>query len=199
MKVSINGVEQEESKFEGDTLGEVINSIVKQTPGIYIRRIWLDEKEFPPYGLETLEKDPSNIKSLKVELANLEDLVTTNLTNVLDYLQKLIPGFEKAADLFRMGNQQEANKYYLQILDGIDWFTQVVNVIMSPDGGEVMIHGSENESLEVRHKKHTDLMSQMLEANKNQDWVLLADLLEYEMVPFYKGWEKTLSKLKNLH
>ena len=70
---------------------------------------------------------------------------------------------------------------------------------MKPDAGDLVMPGSDsdNESLEVRQTKLTDLMSQMLEANKNQDWVLLADLLEYEMLPFYKDWEKILSKLQN--
>ena len=199
MKVSINGVAQEESDFEGETVSAILDAMVQQTPGSYIRRIWLDDQEFPSDDREALQKKPSDIDSLEVELANLKDLVATNLANALDYLKKLIPGFEQAADLFRTGNEQEANKYYLQILDGIDWFSQVVSVIMSPDEGETELPDTDVESLEVRQKKLTDLMSQMLEANQNQDWVLLADILEYEMVPFYKDWEKILSKLENPH
>mgnify|MGYP006085377879 FL=1 len=199
MKVSINRVAQEESDFEGETVSAILDSMVQQTPGSYIRRIWLDDQEFPSDDREALQKKPSDIDSLEVELANLKDLVATNLANALDYLKKLIPGFEQAADLFRAGNEQEANKYYLQILDGIDWFSQVVSVIMSPDEGETELPDTDDESLEVRQKKLTDLMSQMLEANQNQDWVLLADILEYEMVPFYKDWEKILSKLENPH
>ena len=199
MKVSINGVAQEESDFEGETVSAILDAMVQQTPGSYIRRIWLDDQEFPSDDREALQKKPSDIDSLEVELANLKDLVATNLANALDYLKKLIPGFEQAADLFRAGNEQESNKYYLQILDGIDWFSQVVSVIMSPDEGETELPDTDDESLEVRQKKLTDLMSQMLEANQNQDWVLLADILEYEMVPFYKDWEKILSKLENPH
>ena len=199
MKVSINRVAQEESDFEGETVSAILDSMVQQTPGSYIRRIWLDDQEFPSDDREALQKKPSDIDSLEVELANLKDLVATNLANALDYLKKLIPGCEQAADLFRAGNEQEANKYYLQILDGIEWFSQVVSVIMSPDQGETELPDTDNESLEVRQKKLTDLMSQMLEANQNQDWVLLADILEYEMVPFYKDWEKILSKLENPH
>lgn len=199
MKVSINRVAQEESDFEGETVSAILDSMVQQTPGSYIRRIWLDDQEFPSDDREALQKKPSDIDSLEVELANLKDLVATNLANALDYLKKLIPGCEQAADLFRAGNEQEANKYYLQILDGIDWFSQVVSVIMSPDEGETELPDTDDESLEVRQKKLTDLMSQMLEANQNQDWVLLADILEYEMVPFYKDWEKILSKLENPH
>ncbi len=199
MKVSINGVEQEESEFKGDTLGVILDSMVGKTPGSYIRRIWLDDKEFPSDDQEALQKKPSDIDSLEVELANLKDLVATNLANALEYLKKLIPGFEQAADLFRAGNEQEANKYYLQILDGIDWFSQVVSVVMNPDESKMELPDADDENLHARQKKLTDLMSQMLEANQNQDWVLLADILEYEMVPFYKDWESILSKLENPH
>ena len=195
MKLTINGVEQKESEFKGETLEAILNILVKNTPGSYIRRIWLDQQEFPSDDRETLQKKPADINCLEVELANLKDLVATNLSNALDYLEKLIPGFDQAADLFRTGNEQEANKYYIQILDGMDWFSEVVNVVMSSEG-----EGQEPEnSLQVRQAKLTDLMSQMLEANKNQDWVLLADILEYEMIPFYKEWQTILSKLKNPH
>ncbi|MAR70547.1 MAG: hypothetical protein CMH74_08565, partial [Nitrospina sp.] len=96
--------------------------------------IWLDQQEFPSNDRETLQKKPVDINSLEVELADLKDLVATNLSNALDYLEKLIPGFDQAADLFRTGNEQEANKYYIQILDGMDWFSEVVNVVMSSEG-----------------------------------------------------------------
>ena len=195
MKLTINGVEQKESEFKGETLEAILDTMVKNTPGSYIRRIWLDQQEFPSDDRETLQKKPADINSLEVELADLKDLVATNLSNALDYLEKLIPGFDQAADLFRTGNEQEANKYYIQILDGMDWFSEVVNVVMSSEG-----EGQEPEnSLQVRQAKLTDLMSQMLEANKNQDWVLLADILEYEMTPFYKEWQTILSRLKNPH
>ena len=195
MKLTINGVEQKESEFKGETLEAILDMLVKNTPGSYIRRIWLDQQEFPSDDQETLQKKPVDINSLEVELADLKDLVATNLSNALDYLEKLIPGFDQAADLFRTGNEQEANKYYIQILDGMDWFSEVVNVVMSSEGEE---QEPEN-SLQIRQAKLTDLMSQMLEANKNQDWVLLADILEYEMTPFYKEWQTILSRLKNPH
>ena len=47
MKVSINGVAQEESDFEGETVSAILDAMVQKTPGSYIRRIWLDDQEFP--------------------------------------------------------------------------------------------------------------------------------------------------------
>ena len=193
MKLTINGVEQAESKLKGETLEAILDIMVKKAPGSYIRRIWLDQQEFPADYRETLQKKPTDINSLEVELANLKDLVATNLSNALDYLEKLIPGFDQAADLFRMGNEQEANKFYIQILDGMDWFSEVINIVMDSE----FKRSAPEDTLRLRQAKLTDLMSQMLEANKNQDWVLLADILEYEMIPFYKEWQTILTKLKN--
>ena len=189
MKISINGAETEESSFQGETLKEVLDAILKSRQDSYIRRIWLEGQEVSSSAQDTLMTSTSSIELLELELAYLADLLANNLGNAKEYLEKLIPGFQKAADLFRMGNEQEAHKFYLQILDGIDWFSQVVLNIVKSRGNEV-----EGQSLEGRQERLTGLMAQMLEANQNQDWVLLADLLEYEMIPFYKDWQETLSR-----
>ena len=191
MEISINGAETQDPSFQGETMEEVMNAIVKSRQNSYIRRVWLDGQEVSSDSQDILKTSPTSVGLLELELAELQDLLANNLTNAKDYLVRLIPGFQKAADLFRMGNEQEANQYYLQVLDGIEWFSQVVIIIVSTQENK-----SEEKSLEERQKKLTDLMSQMLEANQNQDWVLMADLMEYEMIPFYKDWEAVLSRIE---
>ena len=190
MKISINGAEAEESSFQGETLKEVLDVILKSRRDSYVRRIWLEGQEVSSSAMDTLMTSITSIELLELELAHLGDLLANNLANAKEYLEKLIPGFQKAADLFRMGNEQEAHKFYLQILDGIDWFSQVVLNIVKSRGNQV-----EGQSLGDRQEKLTGLMAQMLEANQNQDWVLMADLLEYEMIPYYEDWQETLSHL----
>ena len=190
MKISINGAEAEESSFQGETLKEVLDVILKSRRDSYVRRIWLEGQEVSSSAMDTLMTSITSIELLELELAHLGDLLANNLTNAKEYLEKLIPGFQKAADLFRMGNEQEAHKFYLHILDGIDWFSQVVLNIVKSRGNQV-----EGQSLGDRQEKLTGLMAQMLEANQNQDWVLMADLLEYEMIPYYEDWQETLSHI----
>ena len=190
MKISINGAEAEESSFQGETLKEVLDVILKSRRDSYVRRIWLEGQEVSSSAMDTLMTSITSIELLELELAHLGDLLANNLANAKEYLEKLIPGFQKAADLFRMGNEQEAHKFYLKILDGIDWFSQVVLNIVKSRGNQV-----EGQSLGDRQEKLTGLMAQMLEANQNQDWVLMADLLEYEMIPYYEDWQETLSHI----
>jgi hypothetical protein len=191
MKISINGAETQEPTFQGKTLGEVLHAILHSRQDSYIRRVWLDGQEASSNTQDALKTSTASVELLELELALLQDLVANNLTNAKEYLEKLIPGFQKAADLFRMGNEQEANQYYLEILDGIDWFSQVILTILN-----AKVDIFKEQILEERQKKLTDLMAQMLEANQNQDWVLMADLLEYEMFPFYKDWQEILFKVE---
>lgn len=191
MKISINGAETQEASFQGGTLGEVLHAILNSRKDSYIRRIWLDGQEASSNTQDTLKTSTASVESLELELALLQDLVANNLTNAKEYLEKLVPGFQKAADLFRMGNEQEANQYYLQILEGIDWFSQVLLTIVN-----AQVDIFKEQTLEERQKKLTEFMAQMLEANQNQDWVLMADLLEYEMAPFYKDWQEVLSQIE---
>lgn len=191
MKISINGAETRDPAFQGETLEEVLNAILKSRQDSYVRRVWLDGQEVSSSTQDTLKTSAASVGLLELELAQLQDLLANNLTNAKEYLERLVPGFQKAADLFRMGNEQEANQYYLQILDGIDWFSQVVLTIVNAQEKNL-----EGQSLEERQEKLTDLMAQMLEANKTQDWVLMADLLEYEMMPFYQGWQDALSRIE---
>lgn len=190
MKISIDGAEAEASPFPGETLKEVLDAILTDRQDSYVRRVWLDGQEVSSSDPNALMTSAASIELLELELANLQDVLANNLKNAKEYLEKLIPGFQKAADLFRIENEQEANQYYLHILDGVDWFSQVVLTIMQSRGKEL-----EGESLEERQKKLTGLMAQMLEANQNQDWVLMADLLEYEMIPFYEEWKELLSRI----
>ncbi|MBC8286216.1 MAG: hypothetical protein H8E42_01945 [Nitrospinae bacterium] len=190
MKISINGAETQDPSIQGETLAEVLNAILKSRQDSYIRRVWLDGQEVSSSSEDTLKTSAASVGLLELELGQLQDLLATNLTNAKEYLERLIPGFQKAADLFRMGSEQEANQYYLQILDGIEWFSQVVLTIVNAQENKL---GEIN--LEERQKQLTDLIAQMLEANQNQDWVLMADLLEYEMIPFYKDWQEVLSRM----
>ncbi|SVD00792.1 uncharacterized protein METZ01_LOCUS353646, partial [marine metagenome] len=99
-------------------------------------------------------------------------------------------------ELFRMGNEQEANKFFINIIDGIDWLSQVLDMILaakaiSPDAV------FDGKSIQDRRTSLVDFTQQMVDANKNQDWVLLADLLEYEILPYYQEWSNLLPRFRS--
>ena len=192
MKVLVNGKEETIS-FMGETLGDLLSHIEKVgvAQGNVVRSIKIDGQESSPDSSEAQRTQISEIATLEVEVSTLADMINKNIENADAYLIRLIPGIEKSVELFRMGNEQEANKFFVKIVDGIDWFSQVLDIILtakeiSPDTV------FEGKSIQDRRTSLVDLTQQMVDANKNQDWVLLADLLEYEILPYYQEWSNLL-------
>ena len=197
MKLLVNGKEETVSHM-GETLGDLLLHIEKEgvPQGNVVRSIKIDGQESSP-DLPEAQKTPlSEIATLEVEISSLSDIINKNIENADAYLIRLIPGIEKSVELFRMGNEQEANKFFINIIDGIDWLSQVLDMILtakaiSPD---TVFDG---KSIQDRRASLGDLTQQMVDANKNQDWVLLADLLEYEILPYYQEWSNLLPHFRS--
>ena len=197
MKLLINGKEGTVSCM-GETLGDLVLHIEKEgvAQGNVVRSIQIDGKESPPDSPDAQKTPLSEIETLEIEISTLSDIVNKNIENADAYLIRLIPGIEKSVELFRMGNEQEANKFFINIIDGIDWLSQVLDMILaakaiSPDAV------FDGKSIQDRRTSLVDFTQQMVDANKNQDWVLLADLLEYEILPYYQEWSNLLPRFRS--
>ena len=182
----------------GETLGDLVRHIEKEgvAQGNVVRSIQIDGQESSPDTSATQKTPLSEIETLEIEISTLSDIVNKNVENADAYLIRLIPGIEKSVELFRMGNEQEANKFFINIIDGIDWLSQVLDMILaakaiSPD---TVFDG---KSIQDRRTSLVDFTQQMVDANKNQDWVLLADLLEYEILPYYQEWSNLLPRFRS--
>jgi len=197
VKLLINGKEKTVS-CSGESLGDLLLHLEKNdlAQGSVVRSIQIDGQEFSPDESATRKKPLSEIETLEIEISTLPDIINKNIENADSYLIRLIPGIEKSVELFRMGNEQEANKFFINIIDGIDWLSQVLDMILaakeiSPD---TVFNG---KSIHDRRASLVDFTQQMVDANKNQDWVLLADLLEYEILPYYQEWSDLLPQLRS--
>ncbi|OGW27733.1 MAG: hypothetical protein A3K09_06760 [Nitrospinae bacterium RIFCSPLOWO2_12_FULL_47_7] len=197
MKVFINGTEDTQS-YMGTTVKDLLEEVAqnKAFGGTFISHLKLDGQDVNIDSKEVLQTPTAKINSLEIEISSLSGLIIKNISNAEDYLAKLIPGIQKASELFHSGNEQEANQFFLKIIDGIEWFSQVVDTVLNiigDSGGSLCFN---KKSILERKHKILDLISQMVAANKNKDWVLLADLLEYEVLPYYSEWQLILPELK---
>ena len=198
MKLLVN--EKEETiAFVGETLGDLLSHIEKVgvAQGNVVRSIKIDGQESSPDSSEAQRTQISEIATLELEISTLADMINKNIENADAYLIRLIPGIEKSVELFRIGNEQEANKFFVKIVDGIDWFSQVLDIILTAKeiSPETVFEG---KSIQDRRTSLVGLTQQMVDANKNQDWVLLADLLEYEILPYYQEWSNLLPGFRSL-
>ena len=203
MKIIINGEESKET-FSSNTLGGILDQIqeLKTVPGTVIAYLTLDGQSVDfssdtDNGRTIRAREAAEVGVMEVEISSVQEIVLKNLENAEAYLEKLIPGILKGAELFQREDEVEANKFFINIIDGMDWLSQVLDGVFKTMQIEPESIEFQGKTLAERQVFLVDLTKQILEANGAKDWVLTADLLEYEVAPFYQEWSKWLPELKS--
>ena len=114
--------------------------------------------------------------------------------NISDELFKvtrmMCDGSSRVAGLFRRGDDQEALELFQDLLDVTRDFMSMVGVLRSEF---VDVSDPQFSTLVERV---SELLGEMSEVLSGEDWILLADLLEFEFNPVCEAWNKNLEKLR---
>jgi hypothetical protein len=136
------------------------------------------------------------VSTLDLRTVSDADLARSILADAAVQVETLVQALEKSAALFRLAAEDEANHYFAQVLEALRWLLQTgegackvlevdLQMVTSPQVGDV------SDFL----KRFQDLLEEMLQVYEEEDYILLADLMEYELQPMVKQWQKILSQL----
>jgi len=56
---------------------------------------------------------------------------------------------------------------------------------------------ADDKAFEAASEEVSNLFSEMTEVLENEDWILLADLLEYEFIPAMNRWKTVIAVLRD--
>ncbi|MBS4538140.1 hypothetical protein GOQ27_06680 [Clostridium sp. D2Q-11] len=115
-----------------------------------------------------------------------DNIVNESLYSLDKYLDRLIPGIEEIIKCFSEDKEGEALKLLIEAIEGINWCIKVV-ILTKPT--------LETYDIEVDEKKIKDLLLEFENALKNEDYVYVNDLLEYEMLDLFTYWKKGISNV----
>ncbi|MDK2800256.1 MAG: hypothetical protein PWQ70_1875 [Clostridiales bacterium] len=102
------------------------------------------------------------------------------LNTAYTYMEKLISGINAAVELFRAGNEYDALEYMKYIIEGLQWEIEVLALTRS----EIV--------QDLNPDEINGFLTEMVNALENTDYVLLADLMEYEIMPILEKWYNAL-------
>jgi hypothetical protein len=143
--------------------------------------------EIYPHQAEDIEV--AEIESVEITTVAFSEMAI-NITNELYKVITLMDhGARRVADLFRQADDGEALEVYQDLLDVTRDFIGMIGVLR----GEFSLkdHPDFNKATE----EVSNLFSEMVEVLENEDWILLADLLEYEFIPAVSRWKKVIADL----
>jgi hypothetical protein len=114
----------------------------------------------------------------------MEEIITETLDTLKEYIPKLVRASESIAENLQGGDHYEAMQQLPYYFEGIEWVVSALNGI------------SKNRiKFEIESSSLNEHLIEAEEAIKNQDYILLADLLEYEFTPILEEWLRKSSEI----
>ena len=185
MKVYLNGNVREIKITSISTLSDVIVQIEKEIDDMQIiTELKLNEK--------ILGSDWYN-NAKNIFLLDEDDLfVTTQSSNFIAVqalssskksFETITADFQKVSDMFRFDNEIKANSYFAQCIENFQWFLKIINDSLSLLGKEIKSIQHKDKNLEEKITELSSKLEEMIDCQQNKDWILLADMIEYELLP----------------
>lgn len=143
--------------------------------------------EVYPHQAEDIEA--SEIQSVEIMSVPASEMAASIVSELYKVVSLMDLGAKKVAELFRQADDAEGLEVYRDLLDVIQDFMGMVGLLREKYGTK------DHPAFVAAADEISSLFSEMLEVVENEDWVLLADLLEYEFIPAVSRWKQVLADL----
>ncbi len=196
MHVTIDGHGTDVPILDHEKLEDVIKRISENLEnGRCINRVHLDGADVTGSVLDR-SSQVRNFASLEIETGSSRELALETLKSLEDFSQSMMQELTRTAEEFRLGDEDLSNQLFMRCLDGLQIMIRVtysIGNLLEVDLREVLIEESNIPSLINRIN---ELLDELIEAQTQNDTILLADLIEYELQPVLEDWMKAYHILK---
>ena len=191
--IVVDGQETELTIQSFENLEQLLVKVMedKHFEGRIVTDVLVNKEHFSeiyPHQAEDVESnDIDSVEIITMPTNEMAVNITRELYKVVTLMDH---GARRVAELFRKADDNEALEVYQDLLDVTRDFMGMVGVLR----GEFSLKHTPdfNEAAE----ELSGLFSEMLEVIENEDWILLADLLEYEFIPAVERWKRIVAQLR---
>lgn len=144
--------------------------------------------EIYPHQAEDMETE--EIESLEIKTVSASNMavnITRELYKVLNLMSK---GGGQVAELFRVADDAEALDMYQDLLEVTRDFLGMVGTLRD------QFRLRADQEFEGKVQRLSELFSEMIDVQENEDYVLLSDLIEYEYLPHVEEWKGVVAGLR---
>ena len=192
--ITIDGKQYDIGSQNFENLEQVFNKVVED--GHLEDRIVTDVKineepftEIYPHQAEDMEM--SEIESVEIVTMATDDMAVEITLELYKVVNIMAEGSKRVAELFRQADDAEALETYQDLIDVMRNFLNMIGVLR--DQYSLNDHPEFLDSAEELNNMFTEMGSVL----ENEDWILLADLLEYEFLPAVEKWKRVIKQLRD--
>lgn len=197
MQISLNN-QTEEFSIDGlRVLGDLMQRMLDRAnrEGGTVLAVKVNGEDVTGKDRTELNKLPINeIEQLEIHTGDPRELAHATLYSIADFLEKLLTELLTTAELFRLGSDDRSNQSFLRCIDGMQVFMHSMEQCRRLLGlsFELMYlperEGNLEQTVGENRRSLFSVLDNMIEAHTNRDWILLADLLEHELIPLMEEW-----------
>lgn len=142
------------------------------------------------YPNQSEDIESSEIESLEITSSSAIEMASAITLELYKVVNIMAGGGKQVAELFRQADDAEALELYQDLLDVIRDFLGMVGNLRE------QFSIKQHADFEKVVEDFSGLFTEMTEVLENEDWILLADLLEYEFLPSVEKWKSVISIIR---
>jgi hypothetical protein len=131
------------------------------------------------------------INSVEVRSMHLSEMAVSIAREMYKVAQIMSNGARHVARLFRQADDAEALDMLQDLLDVTRDFMNMIGVLRNE-----FCLDSGNREFGENFEQLSNLLTEMSEVLESSDWILLADLLEYEFLPLSQSWKQVIQSIR---
>lgn len=110
-------------------------------------------------------------------------------------MQDLSKQIEAVSIDLQTGNERKAMEQFQGIIDRLSDMIHLLQEVKISFGLDYRAIQVKDQTVEQRSEELDELLSEIITAFENEDLVMLADLLEYELSPLLSRWEEVIAAI----
>ena len=192
MHITVNGNPIDQPFDKAANLEEVLVELVSTTvPRDHlVGSVRLNGTEFSEkYEGQAREVSRGHINDLEVATVPLTTYASAALRDCTVFIDRICLSVKDTAERFRMNDEHEANDHYSRVLESLRALYQFIDVARRTLAWD--FESSLHEGRPIQEEWHTieKLVDDLKQSQEEGDWILLADVMEYELVPALERWK----------
>jgi len=195
MNLMIDGVSQPIDLADGATFGDVMQSVsrIKSVPGVGVTFVKLNGEDITGVDWTRFASmAAAEIEALEIRTGDTTLLARQLLDSVEDFAGRLVTELTRTAEALRVGDKDRAMPLYGRALDGIQLLNHTTGMIarnIGIDTASILFAGKPSAD---HFQRLQPVLDDLFAAQQKEDWVLLADLIEYELIPLFEDHQRVL-------
>jgi hypothetical protein len=182
VNLTING--KNHSREEGTLFGEFMNSLNRDLATrsqvisvIKVNGETIDETREANLAMRSL----AQLGSIEITTVDQIELAFQGLSSAQAYARKLMTYCRLNGENYKNGKTQEADRNFVDLVDGLENLTQLVMTSQSVLRGKYRDIHTNDSSLRIAQVRLVSAIEELLPAKKQNDHVMLADVLCNEL------------------